>query len=272
MLADFRAWLGELAALPEPADEAEAIDLHTVVAQFTALRHEVNLQTKAARSALDQSGEAVRHLGSAVEALKARPHADDGLKPVLKALVDVYDNLALALRQVERQRATVEPVLADLVAAADVPEPPEVPEAFAAGVSDRPRGFWSRLFGGPATVPVAFADAVCRQMMLDWRWMVVKDAEARRSRVTDAAAQIRSSLDGLIAGYRMSLNRVDRAVGLVGLEPIPAVGGRFDPELMEAVEVVGGTGRPVGDVVEEVRRGYHWRGVVFRFAQVKVSR
>ncbi|HKB01808.1 MAG TPA: hypothetical protein VKD90_06290, partial [Gemmataceae bacterium] len=61
MLADFRAWLGELAALPASA-EAPAIDLHTLVAQFTALRHEVNLQTRAARSALEQNAEALERL------------------------------------------------------------------------------------------------------------------------------------------------------------------------------------------------------------------
>jgi molecular chaperone GrpE len=264
VLNDFRAWLGELAALPEPAEAVETIDLHAVVGQFTALRHEVNLQTKATRSAVDQ-------LGPAAEALKDRPAADDGLKPVLKAVVDVYDNLALAMKQVERQRAAIEPVLTELAAGAEVPEPPEVPAAGMAGVSDRPRGFWSRLFGG-AAVPPEFAGVVHRQMLIDWREGVLKDAEARRSRVTDTVNQVRSSLDGLIAGYRMSLNRVDRAVGLVGLEPIPAVGGRFDPELMEAVEVVADPGRPAGEVVEEVRRGYRWRGVVFRFAQVKVSR
>jgi molecular chaperone GrpE len=264
VLNDFRAWLGELAALPEPAEAVETIDLHTVVGQFTALRHEVNLQTKATRSAVDQ-------LGLAAEALKGRPPADDGLKPVLKAIVDVYDNLALALKQVERQRATIEPVLAELVAGAEIPEPPEVPAAVIAGVPDRPRSFWSRLFGGSA-VPPEFAGAVHRQMLIDWREGVLKDAEARRSRVTDTVNQVRSSLDGLIAGYRMSLNRVDRAVGLVGLEPIPAVGERFDPELMEAVEVVADPGRSAGEVIDEVHRGYRWRGVVFRFAQVKVSR
>ena len=264
ILNDFRGWLLELAALPEPAEAVETIDLHSVVGQFTALRHEVNLQTRAARSALDQ-------LGLAADALKDRPPADDGLKPVLKAVVDVYDNLALALKQVERQRAGVEPVLTELAAGPEMAKPPEVPVAALFGVTDRPRGFWSRVFRR-TNVPSEFAGDVYREMLIDWRAGVLKDAEARRARVTDAVNQVRSSVDGLIAGYRMSLSRVDRAVGLVGLEPIPAAGERFDPELMEAVEVVADPARPAGEVVEEVRRGYRWRGVVFRFAQVKVSR
>jgi molecular chaperone GrpE (heat shock protein) len=40
---------------------------------------------------------------------------------------------------------------------------------------------------------------------------------------------------------------------------------------MEVVEVVPDGGR-AGQVVEEVRRGYLWRGRVFRYAQVKVAR
>ncbi len=45
-----------------------------------------------------------------------------------------------------------------------------------------------------------------------------------------------------------------------GLEPIPAVGRPFDPDRMEALEVVLDSGRPSGEVVEEVRRGYLWQG------------
>ena len=232
----------------------------------------MNLQTKAARTALEQTGEAVRQLGSAVETLNDRPTADDGMKPLLKAVVDVYDNLALALRQVERQRATIEPLLAELVATAEIPEPPAVPATIAAGVGPAARVLGAAVRRVGPGRPDEFAEAVERQLLLDWRAAVLKDVEARQARVTDTAAQVRSSLDGLIAGYRMSLTRVDRAVGLVGLEPIPAVGEPFDPELMEVVEVVADPDRPAGEVVEEVRRGYRSRGVVFRFAQVKVAR
>ena len=57
VLADFRAWLGELAEPPaRAADSSPPVDLHTLVAQFTALRHEVNLQTKAARTSIEQTG------------------------------------------------------------------------------------------------------------------------------------------------------------------------------------------------------------------------
>ena len=44
------------------------------------------------------------------------------------------------------------------------------------------------------------------------------------------------------------------------------------PERMEVVEVVSDSDRPSGEVVGEVRRGYLWRGCVFRYAQVRVAK
>jgi molecular chaperone GrpE (heat shock protein) len=123
-------------------------------------------------------------------------------------------------------------------------------------------GFWWRLFGASATQPV-------HHPQLD---AAIKEIEARHQRTAEAATLVRSSFDGLIAGYRMSLTRVDRAIEQAGLEVIAATGESFDPELMEVVEVVGDTGRPAGEVVEEVRRGYLRGDVVFRYTQVKVAR
>src|SRR5262249_42813353 len=79
-------------------------------------------------------------------------------------------------------------------------------------------------------------------------------------------------LGSLVTGYRMGLQRVERALEQQGLEPILVTGTPFDPERMEVLEAVADTGRPPGEVIEEVRRGYLWRGRVFRFAQVRVAR
>jgi molecular chaperone GrpE len=240
VLADFRDWLSEVTEPPHPAAPAAgapAVDLHTLVAQFTALRHEVNLQTKATRTSLEQTGEALQELGEALEELRERPAEDEEVTPLLRALVDVYDNLALALRQVTRQRETLEKPLSELAVA---PSPA------------RPAGFWARLFGPAAPESAARME--------------------RGRRAAEAATLVRSALDGLIAGYRMSLARVDRALAEFELEPIPVEGEPFDPELMEVVEVAGDTGRPAGEVIEEVRRGYTRGETVFRYAQVRVAR
>ena len=115
ILADFRSWLHQAAEQagslqPPSADGAtEPIDVHTVLGQFTALRHEVNLQTRATRVQQEQNTETLRQFGQAVEALKqaqaAARQADQQsqdvlLRPLLKVLIDVYDALTLAEREV----------------------------------------------------------------------------------------------------------------------------------------------------------------------------
>ena len=39
-----------------------------------------------------------------------------------------------------------------------------------------------------------------------------------------------------------------------------------------ALEAVGDSGRPSGEVLDEVRRGYLWNGRVLRYAQVRVAK
>jgi molecular chaperone GrpE (heat shock protein) len=79
-------------------------------------------------------------------------------------------------------------------------------------------------------------------------------------------------LEGAFAGLQMGLQRLERALERNGVVPILAVGRQFDPEQMEVLEGVPGTGRPAGEVIEELRRGYLWNGRLFRCAQVRVAR
>jgi molecular chaperone GrpE len=56
-----------------------------------------------------------------------------------------------------------------------------------------------------------------------------------------------------------------------GVTAIEAIGAVFDPALHEAVSQVPGTGRPEGEVVAEIRRGYRIRDRVLRPSLVAVS-
>jgi molecular chaperone GrpE len=94
--------------------------------------------------------------------------------------------------------------------------------------------------------------------------------QLRRQR--QAGERVGQLVTSLVAGYTMSLQRVERALQQYGLEVMECVGQRFDPERMEAVEVVTDSGRASSEVIEVVRRGYLWRGKVFRFAQVRVAK
>jgi molecular chaperone GrpE len=239
MLADFRAWLLDLTE-PPPAPERvpPAVDLATVVAQFTALRHDVNLQTKAVRAATEQTAEVVAKLPAPAPKADAPPD----VKPLLKAVIDIADALLTAHRQVGKAMDAVEPLANELD---DVPTAPLVE------VSEPTQpGFFARLFGAkPAPVVVH-----------------------QQTPPPQAATKLAPLLAGLADGYALSLRRVEKVLPQYGLTPIECVGQPFDPELMEVVEAVGGTGKPGGTVVEEVRRGYRLNGTIHRFAQVKVAR
>jgi molecular chaperone GrpE len=56
-----------------------------------------------------------------------------------------------------------------------------------------------------------------------------------------------------------------------GVTPIDAIGAPFDPSLHEAVASVPGTGRPEGEVVAEMRRGYMVGDRVLRPSMVGVA-
>ena len=69
---------------------------------------------------------------------------------------------------------------------------------------------------------------------------------------------------------------IDRKLRLLleseGVTPIEAAPGTpFDPREHEAVANVPGTGRPGGEIVEELRRGYRLRDRVIRPALVAVA-
>jgi molecular chaperone GrpE len=252
VLADFRQWLTDLSA---PAvDEAiatslrpeETIDLHTLLGQFLAVRQEVNLQTRAVRAQQEQNAETLRQLSTALDSLgqsQARAEqyqqraAEETLRPLLTTLIDLYDALAIAGREMQRTHETVRDTLEQFSAATDE----EAPTSWLATLRQS-------LFGR------------------------TRKTDPRAAQARENGERIRQMLASLVAGYTMSLQRVERALRQHGLEAIATAGERFDPERMEVVEAVAQSGRPAGEVLDEIRRGYLWNGRVFRYAQVRVAK
>jgi molecular chaperone GrpE len=56
-----------------------------------------------------------------------------------------------------------------------------------------------------------------------------------------------------------------------GVKPIEAVGRQFDPREHEAIASLPGTGKPDGEVVAEMQRGYRVRDRILRPAMVAVA-
>ncbi len=278
VLAEFRTWIERAAAAGTLLDTDEQpseapLDLYTLLSQFTALRHEVNLQTRAVRAQQEQNTETLEQYRAALEALQATQAAagetlerdtDELLRPLLKNLVDACDALALARREVERVRQALEPLLEE-VQAEPVPPVPELPDTSSSAPTP---GFWAKLFGGSHS---GDGDRHWEQAARQYRQMLEAQQERLR-RSAEAAQRVAQFFESVLTGYTMSLQRLERILQQCDLEPIASVGEPFDPELMEVVELATDTERPANEVVEELRRGYLWRGRVFRYAQVRVAK
>lgn len=230
VLDDFRHWLRDVAVPDELPEPVAGPDWATILQQWTALRHEVNLQTRASRAQLEQNSQALEQLRQAAQEARRQDSpaadADDRIRPLLKSLLEAHDALTLGLREVERLRAGLASTEAD-----SVPTP----------------SFLARLTGAAA---------------------LVGELAAARQREAKLCEQI----DAMATGYRMGVQRLERAIRQAGLESIDCVGQPFDPETMEVAEVVRDSERGTTEVLDEVRRGYRWQGRVFRCAQVRVAR
>jgi len=76
---------------------------------------------------------------------------------------------------------------------------------------------------------------------------------------------------GLLEGVKMVQKNLSSALESEGLKKIKAVGAPFDPSAHEAVDKVQGTDNSEDMVVEEMRKGYTFKGKVLRPSAVKVS-
>lgn len=238
-----------------PETTEEPLDLNTLLGGLLALRQEVNLQTRAVRAQQELNTETLRQLNEALQALNQvqteteeeppSPGPEEILRPVLKTLLDVHDALSLASREAQRAR---QPILETFQ------NPPRLDNQ---QVALRPGGMAAWLGWGARDRGENHVQDYQRVVQQSW------------NQTAQRAGQL---VDALLTGYTMSLRRVERALAQFHLEPIPAVGQPFDPELMEVVETVSDSGKPAGEVTEELRRGYLWNGRVFRYAQVRVAK
>jgi molecular chaperone GrpE len=90
-------------------------------------------------------------------------------------------------------------------------------------------------------------------------------------RAIEAAGQ-GSSFESLLEGVRSTASNFDGALLSAGVEPVPAVGARFDPELHDAVDTVPVDEERDGIVTAEYSRGYRMGERLLRPARVQVGR
>jgi molecular chaperone GrpE len=86
------------------------------------------------------------------------------------------------------------------------------------------------------------------------------------------ASRDTQSYEQLIVGVDSVLRKAADILAQQGVQPIPAVGEPFNPDLHEAVQVVEAADLPDESIVQELQRGYTLHGRVIRPSLVSVAK
>ena len=78
--------------------------------------------------------------------------------------------------------------------------------------------------------------------------------------------------DSLLEGIKRTANSFENSLANASVEPVPAVGEDFNPELHEAVDTADVDSELDGKVIEEYSRGFRIGDKLLRPARVKVGR
>ena len=86
-----------------------------------------------------------------------------------------------------------------------------------------------------------------------------------------AIAAAESENGALVSGVQMTLKQMLEALTRLGLEEVPALGEKFNPDIHNAVmRAPEGEGEP-GQVLEVFQKGYRVKGRMIRYAMVKIA-
>ncbi|MBQ8955146.1 MAG: nucleotide exchange factor GrpE [Clostridia bacterium] len=86
-----------------------------------------------------------------------------------------------------------------------------------------------------------------------------------------AIAAAESENGALVSGVQMTLKQMLETLTRMGLEEVPALGEKFDPDIHNAVmRAPEGEGEP-GQVLEVFQKGYRVKGRMIRYAMVKIA-
>ncbi|MGO9470886.1 MAG: nucleotide exchange factor GrpE [Isosphaeraceae bacterium] len=250
ILDRFRQWLQT--EFDEPLDPDMAADgamaeqdgvrefgVIDLVEEFTALRHELKLQTKSGRGLLEQTETTIAAMKQAIEQFRAVEHSEDQTAwstgtPFAEALADLDEALERGRREIEKAKRKIAE---------------ESIRALEAALNDvHRRRSWIR-----------------RRLLRPYHADVL-DVVAR------AGLGQHDRFDALLEGYGLIQKRLSRAMKSEKIERIACVGNAVDPDRMTVLEVLDDPSRPPAIVVKEVRRGYTWRGRVIRYAEVQATR
>jgi len=273
----------------EPEDESDCVGAADIVAEFTALRHELKLQVRAGRDltsglealvdgCLDRRlgvvGERLLRLETALQSVVtgtparlAAAGSTEAIRPLAMALAEVEESLERAVIAIATEGETISCSAMDTVedtayetANAEPPEPAAAWDSCLAESSWLVRTLAAGLVGR------------LRQVFDAHVHRAPGKGERRAGMARGAVAAAATSLSDAGQGLELVLVRTRRLMEQAELRRIDVLHEPFDAEQMRAIEISKDPAVPEGHVAKQFRPGYLLRGVVLRPAEVGVSR
>lgn len=102
-------------------------------------------------------------------------------------------------------------------------------------------------------------------------FLPIADACERAIESLDGSAEHSESLEHYREGVRLLYKQIHDVFNRIGVVPLAAKGEKFDPHLHEAVAREEDPEHEENTIVEELRRGYLFKGRLLRPSQVRVA-
>ena len=273
----------------EPEAESNFVGAADIVAEFTALLHELKLQVRAGRD-LTAGLEGLvdgcldRRLGVVAERLSrlettlqsvvtgtparlAAAGSTEAIRPLAMALAEVEESLERAVIAIATEADTIS------CGATDADEHTDHETADAE--PQEPAAAWDSCLAESSWLVRTLAAGLVgrlRQVFDEHVHRATEDGERRAGMPREAVAAAATSLADAGQGLELVLVRTRRLMEQAELRRIDVLHEPFDAERMRAIDIAENPGVPEGHVAKQFRPGYLLRGVVLRPAEVGVSR
>jgi molecular chaperone GrpE len=251
ILARFQEWMREareearnlalMGANHHPLDASKReFGLIDLVEEFTALRQELKLETKSTRGLREQAEALLASLQQAMEHFRSVvPKEEQAAWTAGKGLAEGLASLDEAL---DRGRTEIEKARGLLV--------------------DQAFQSLETALGG---------------IYKSQTWLNRRLSRRYHEQVMECLRRERKGVrqqwfDSLLEGFGLMQSRLNRVMKEDHIERIECLSRQVDPDRMIVAEVIHDPDRPNNIVIEELRRGYLWRGRVLRYAEVRASR
>lgn len=110
----------------------------------------------------------------------------------------------------------------------------------------------------------------------DYREYALADALKTLLPILDSLDRALKTNAASVEDFRSGIELIDKqfhdALAKLGVQPVPAEGESFDPNLHQAVQMVDSNDAPDNHVIDELQRGYKLKDRLLRPAMVRVAR